>query len=68
MKVGTLLSTVIHTYLIYPDNVKNVQVPKGELLLYLMLGDKSIHGQWYVVMTRDGVIGSLTSRTLKEVV
>ena len=63
MKVGTLLRTGIPTY---PGRNESVFLPKGELLLYLG-GHKNIHGDWYEVMTRSGVIGHLSSFAVKEV-
>ena len=69
MKVGTLLRTGIPTYLTFketPGRNESVFLPKGELLLYLG-GHKNIHGDWYEVMTRSGVIGHLSSFAVKEV-
>ena len=70
MKVGTLLRTGIPTYLTFketPGRNESVFLPEGELLLYLGLGHKNIHGDWYEVMTRSGVIGHLSSFAVKEV-
>lgn len=69
MKVGTLLQARVHTFLTHsetPDSIQSVFLSKGALLLYLGTGD-NLHGDCYHVMTRGGVIGYLSSTTVKEV-